>query len=709
MMKLIGKWKIDYLLVLIVLFSAILNLYSLGDAGSNTYYTAAVKSMLQNFHAFFYGSLDSAGFITVDKPPVALWIQAASAYLLGVSDFSVLLPEALAGVISVTLMYVLIKPKFGRSAALISSLVLACSPIFVGVVRTNNVDSILILTLLIAAWALMKSVEKQKVGWLILSVVLVGVGFNIKMLQAYMVLPAFYLFYFLSVKVSWKKRILHLVIASVVLAGVSLSWAVVVDSVPKSERPYIGSSQTNSVLELALGYNGISRLTGNQGPGAKGGMPQGNGDQNQKQGQQSGSGSTQNNGDAGAPPNMNGQMKKMTQSGGMFGTGSPGVLRLFSSELSGQISWLLPLVLFGVIGSLVQFRRTKEFTIQHKLTLFWLAWLLPMMVFFSVAGFFHQYYLSMMGPAIAALVGTGWVLLWQQYKEGEGTGKWLLPVGILITFLFEALIVYQNKESVSLGWAGGAVLAGILAAALLFLRKIPTFKAALAGLLLALVLPLYWTVLTIQSGNSSLPVAGPSSLGFGGGMGGPPGMSARGDMPGGAPNSKSFGENGESAPADGGNTGSGQNIKRFNRAAMPQMKKGNPMNQQVNKKLISYLKKHYNGEKYLVATESSQSAAPIILNTDYAVMAMGGFSGSDPALTPQSLEKMVKAGEIKYFLISGGSNGRMGGKGNQEVNDWIKKNCEKVPSSEWSSNNNKEKSTMSFGPSQNQTLYVYKG
>lgn len=708
MMKQIGKWKIDYLLILIVLFSAVLNFYSLGDAGSNTYYTAAVKSMLQNFHAFFYGSLDSAGFITVDKPPVALWIQASSAYLLGVSDFSVLLPEALAGVISVTLMYVLIKPKFGRSAALLSSLVLACSPIFVGVVRTNNVDSILILTLLIAAWALMKSVEKQKVRWLILSVVLVGVGFNIKMLQAYMVLPAFYIFYFLARKVNWKKRILHLVMASVVLAGVSLSWAVVVDSVPKGERPYIGSSQTNSVLELALGYNGLSRLTGNQGQGARGGMLQGNTNQYQKPGQQSQSGrvatnGTQNNPVAGAPPNMNGEMKKMTQSGGMFGTGTPGILRLFSTELSGQISWLLPFVLFGVIGSLVQFRRTMEFTIQHKLTLFWLAWLLPMMVFFSVAGFFHQYYLSMMGPAIAALVGTGWVLLWQQYKEGEGAGKWLLPVGILITFLFEALIVYQNKESVSLGWAGGAVLAGILAAVLLILRKIPTFKASLAGLLLALVLPLYWTVLTIQGGNSSIPVAGPSSHGFGGSMGGPPGISARGDLPGGPSNSKGSGVN------DGGNTGSSQNIQRFNRAAMPQMKKDNPMNQQVNKKLISYLKKHYNGEKYLVATESSQSAAPIILNTDYAVMAMGGFSGSDPALTAQKLEKLVKGGEIKYFLISGSSDGRMGGRGNQEVNEWIKKNCEKVPSSEWSSNDNEKKSTISFGPSQNQTLYVYKG
>ncbi|SFE75606.1 4-amino-4-deoxy-L-arabinose transferase [Bacillus sp. OV194] len=691
-MKKTNKFKIDYLLVLILLFSSLLNFYKLASAGSNTYYTAAVKSMLQNAHAFFYGSFDSAGFITVDKPPVALWIQALSARIFGFSDFSVLLPEAIAGILSVGFMYVLIKPKFGRSAALISSLVLACSPIFVGVVRTNNVDSLLIVTLLAGAWALMKAVEKQKLIWLIASVVLVGIGFNIKMLQAYMVLPAFYLFYFLTVKASWKKRLMHLVMASVVLAGVSLSWAVEVDSIPAGKRPYIGSSQTNSVLELALGYNGISRLTGNHGQGKAPDMknrsqPPGF---NQPQNKSAGN----NSAGPGFPSNMKdggGGMMGPGKGGasGMFGTGTPGMLRLFSSELSGQIIWLLPFVLFGVIASFLQFRRMKKLTVQQKTTLFWLAWLVPMMIFFSIAGFFHQYYLSMMGPAIAALTGSGWVLLWKQYKSGEGVGKWLLPAGILAVFLFEALIVYQNKESVSLLWTAGAGAAGLILSTLLILRKIPSFRLSLAGLLLALVLPLYWTVLTIQSNNSALPVAGPKQSGFGG-MGGPPAMAAMGEMPGEPPN------NGTASAESG-------NITSEKEGAQ---KKGNPMNQEADEKLLSYLKKHYNGETYFVATESSQSAAPIILKTKYAVMAMGGFSGSDPALTGKKLEKLAKAGEVKYFLISG-MQGPMG-RGSQKVTDWIKKSCEKVPSSELSSNK-EEKGNLPFGHSQNQALYVYKG
>ncbi|WKB36234.1 glycosyltransferase family 39 protein [Terrilactibacillus sp. S3-3] len=269
-MKIKGKGKVDYLLLGIIVLSLFLNFYLLNHAGSNEYYTVAVKSMMKNFHNFFYASFDPAGFITVDKPPVALWIQTLSASILGLSNFSVLLPEALAGVISVTLLYVIVKPQFGRAAALVSSLALALTPIFVAVVRTNNVDSILILTLLVATWALMKAVDKKKVRWLIVSVILVGIGFNVKMLEAFMVLPAIYLFYWIAMKTSWKKKIIHLAAATVILAAVSLSWATAVDLVPKSERPYIGSSQTNSVLELAFGYNGISRLTGQQGSGGTG-------------------------------------------------------------------------------------------------------------------------------------------------------------------------------------------------------------------------------------------------------------------------------------------------------------------------------------------------------------------------------------------------------------------------------------------------------
>ncbi|MDQ0244137.1 4-amino-4-deoxy-L-arabinose transferase-like glycosyltransferase [Bacillus fengqiuensis] len=725
------KGRIDFFLVGIIVLSFFLNFYQLKDAGSNTYYTVAVKSMLTSFHTFFYASFDPAGFITVDKPPVALWIQTLSAYLFGLSDFSVLLPEALAGVISVWLMYIIVKPKFGRIAALLSSLVLACSPIFVAVVRTNNVDSILILTLLIATWALMKSVEKQKVGWLILSVALVGVGFNIKMLQAYMVLPAFYLFYLIAVKVKWTKRIVHLVMATIVLASVSLSWPLVVELTPEDERPYIGGSETNSAIELALGYNGVSRLTGQNGPG--GGGTQGTGQQDDKQQNQQEDNSQQdgneldgnqqenlpsglqntdpdeleelqkqfgNNGPPGDMPDdgRGGQGQGMS---GMFGTGDPGVLRLFSTELSGQISFLLPFALFGVIALSVHFFRKREWDIQHKFALFWVAWLIPMMVFFSIAKFFHQYYLSMMGPAIAALVGIGWTVLWHQYKEKKGWESWLLPVSVLATFLFEALIIYQNKDSVSQGWLAGAIAGGIFFSTILVVMKKKekvSFYLSVAGVLALLVIPLYWTWITIhKEGNSMTPIAGPSSefgrmmgANMGGSNGGPGGQ-----MDGGANSSESSSNNSQSEE----NTDSA--VRSDNR--QPGGQGRGPM-ETLDTKLLSYLEKNYDGEKWFLAVPSAQSAYSFMLNTDYAVMAMGGFSGSDQVLTSEKLEEMTKNGEIKYFLIGG--DGRPGQ--SESATEWIKENCEEVPSSEWQSEQQTE-SQQPFNMNQTMKLYKYKG
>jgi 4-amino-4-deoxy-L-arabinose transferase-like glycosyltransferase len=688
-MKMKLKGRVDPLLLGIIILSFFLNFYQLKDAGTNAYYTVAVKSMLTNFHAFFYASFDPVGFITVDKPPVALWIQTLSAYLFGFSDFSVLLPEALAGVISVWLMYVIVKPKFGRKTALLSSLVLACTPIFVAVVRTNNVDSILIVTLLLATWALMKSVEKQKISWLLLSVILVGIGFNIKMLQAYMVLPAFYLFYFIAVKAKWTKRMTQLLVATVVLAAVSLSWATIVDMTPEDQRPYIGSSQTNSVLELALGYNGISRLTGDMGRGnKKGGVPQGmppnmNSEDMKQMQQQFGNGQPPFQG--GQEGGKQGKMRPGGMGGGMFGTGTPGVTRLFSKELSGQISWLLPFVLFTVISLIVSLRKTREFTMQHKFATFWLAWLLPMMVFFSIAGFFHQYYLSMMGPAIAALVGIGWTALWDLYKEKQGGKSWLLPASILGTFLFEALILSENKGAVSGTWIVVAIIAGIVLFALLAVmrnRGKTAYYISIVGMLALLIFPLYWSLYTvIHGGNSMLPVAGPQTNQFGMMGGNGPG----GNRPDG---------NGLNRSRPNGNGTDGNRMGR------------NMMGREGDSKLLAYLEKHYNGETFIVATEDTQSANSIMLNSNYAVMAMGGFQGSDPAVTPEKLEKMTKDRKVKYFLISGRS------RGNQEVSEWIKKNCTEVPSSEWQSERNTEQKTdtkQPFGMNQETKLYVYKG
>ncbi|MEJ7816902.1 MAG: glycosyltransferase family 39 protein, partial [Rubrobacter sp.] len=247
-------------LAAILLLSAFLNLFRLTNEGYGIiYYAAAIKDMLASWHNFFFVSFD-AGFVSVDKPPLGLWIQAASAYLLGFSGLSVLLPQALAGILCVALLYLLVHRAFGPVAALVAALTLAVTPISVATSRNNTMDMLLVLTVLLAAWAFIHAAESGRLRWLLVGAVVVGLGFNIKMLEAYLVLPAFYLLYMVAAPVSWRRRIVHLGVATVVLLVVSLSWAVVVDLTPATQRPYVGSTSDDTVTDLILGYNGLDRL-----------------------------------------------------------------------------------------------------------------------------------------------------------------------------------------------------------------------------------------------------------------------------------------------------------------------------------------------------------------------------------------------------------------------------------------------------------------
>src|SRR5919202_1193312 len=260
-------------LTAVLVLSAFLNLFRLTDAGyGNTYYAAAVKDMLTSWHNFFFVSFD-AGFVSVDKPPLGLWVQAASAYLFGFNGLSLLLPQAIAGVLSVALLYHLVSRVFGPVAGLVAALALAVTPISVAVQRNNVMDALLILALLLAAWAFFIAAERGSLGWLLLGSVVVGLGFNIKMLQAFLILPAFYLLYLLAAHTSWRQRFVHLGAATVVLLAVSLSWAVAVDLTPPGERPYVGSSPDDSVLGLIVGYNGFDRLMGVSSGTGGGGRP----------------------------------------------------------------------------------------------------------------------------------------------------------------------------------------------------------------------------------------------------------------------------------------------------------------------------------------------------------------------------------------------------------------------------------------------------
>ncbi|MFC4778674.1 glycosyltransferase family 39 protein [Paenibacillus sp. GCM10023252] len=706
-----GIRRIDGWLVLIMGLALILNIYNIGEQDlGNTYYAAAVKSMLQSWHNFFYASYDPAGFITVDKPPVAMWVQTISASLFGYHGWSLILPQVLAGVLSVGILYAIMKPSFGAGSARIAALVLAVTPITVAVSRTNNVDSILVFTLLLAAWALFKSIRLGgRIGWLIAAVVLVGIGFNIKMLQAYMVLPAFYLMYVIGVRVPWRRRIAQLTAATAVLLLVSVSWAVIVDSIPEDKRPYIGSSQTNSVLELAFGYNGVSRLTGEGGPGQMMGggggempampgggempaMPDGGEMPAMPSGGQMpampgggempampGGGEMPAMPGGGEMPAMPGggempaipgggqmpampgggempdldpeqmekireQMEKMgikmpangeMPAGGMgpMSTGEAGALRMFSPELSGQASWLLVFVLLASLALFAGAVKRRSLTAEQNEALFWYVWLLPMLVFFSIASFFHEYYLTMLAPAIAALTAIGWKQLWKHYMEETGWQRRLLPAVILLTFLSQAL--FLNQSSLHSGWAVAAAIAGVVVCGILLWlregqgqgRSRATHYTAVVGAAALLIAPLYWSMTPALYGdNSILPKAGPL-------------LSAAGGMT-------------------------------------------DMLSQEADPKLVDYLESNYNGEKFLVATASNMSATPIQLATDKAVMMYGGYLGSDPVLTAEELQEMVDAGEVRYFYTT------PMGSSQTEVSEWIAKNTKEVPASEWQSESN---------------------
>jgi 4-amino-4-deoxy-L-arabinose transferase-like glycosyltransferase len=651
--------------------AAMLNLWNLAQNGySNLYYSVAVQSMMQSFHNFFFASYDAGGYISVDKPPVALWIQTISAKIFGFNSLSLLVPEALAGVAAVAVMYFLVKRLFGTFAGFVAALALAVTPIAVAVERTNNTDTWLMLATLLAAWAISRATEKGQFKLLALGLATVGVAFNIKMLAAFIILPVFYLLYMVAAPIKWHKRLLHLTLGSVVLFAVALSWPMAVDLTPASQRPWVGGSQANNVLDLALNYNGLGRVTGNEGVGGPGGgfgggrgfgggggAPRGFPNLGNP-GNQSNPGGSGNPGNGfprrGFNPGAgNGQSSSQSQSqggilgflgslfgnifgnsgsqagrgfgggGGMFGAGFAGPLRLFTGgQLAEQWSWLFPMALFGLLAAVLALKRKWPLEFRGQALILWTGWLLMYGAVFSAAeGIFHPYYLIMLAPPAAALTGIGINALWKAYRKG-GWKAWLLPIALLATAWWQGRVLAQYPQ-----WA--AVLAPILIAAalvaavpLLGLRPLPVrLRTRLApglvsvGMLGLLVAPLVWSVTPAMASpnNASLPLAGPSAI--------------------------------------------SDNSSTWTRLDSPN-----------NSALVSYLEANRDGYFYLVAVPNSQEASSIALETGQPVLAMGGFMGSDPAMTVQRLQEMIADGQVGFVM--GGSS--------QAINQWVQSTCSAV-------------------------------
>ncbi|GAA0062389.1 glycosyltransferase family 39 protein [Clostridium sp. CTA-1] len=703
-MKKIKFTKENIALSLILILSLILNLVNLNIEGyANQYYAAGVKSMTLSLKNFFFVSFDPASFVSIDKPPLGFWIQAIFAKIFGFSGWSIILPQAIVGVVSVGLIYVIVKRSFGTAAGLISAICLAVTPVFVAVSRNNTCDNLLVLTLLLACLVLSKAAEKGKLKYLLIGLAIVGIGFNIKMLQAYMIIPAIYITYLLSNAVSFKKRIVHLMAGTIILILVSLSWAFIVDLVPEGNRPYVGSSTNNSVMELIIGHNGLERLgigsSSTQGGGAPGGMDgknqqktdgtssatknkssdqtsKENGktkgqppsiDNDQMQGQQppsmngaqanaqqDGKGNPPNgdgNGPGGMPPGGNGMQRP--NGGGMGGTFGgqevASIVRLFSNNsLSDQIIWLFPLAVFGFIAAAIKEKLNKTFDNRKKLSLvLWSMWLLPEFIYFSFTkGLFHPYYLTMLAPPISALAGIGVVSMWELYNE-KGWKSWILPVALIADGLTQILILsyYYNISNTA------KILTTIVAVLCIvssIILAIVNLRKNKKDILKFKNIKFKKSLVTIAlMGLLITPLVCSATTIF-------------------YPVSGTF-------PSAGLSLITNKQKDGFN---MDNSNSGNT-------KLIEFLKSHKTNEKYLLVTSSTNGyASDIIINTGESVMALGGFFGTDKVITLDEFKKLVSNGEVRYVMVGG-----MGGNSSSDIMNWVKENGKVVSESEWKNSN----------------------
>ena len=654
-------------LAAILALAAFLDLFRLERNGyANEYYAGAVRSMLESWHNFFFVSFDPGGLVSVDKPPLALWLEAISAKIFGYSGWSILLPEALAGIGAVWLLYLLVARVFGRWAGLAAALALAVSPVSVSVNRDNNPDALLALLLVAAAYVGVRAVESGRLRTLVLCAVLVGLAFNTKMLAAMVVVPGLALAYAAFAKVPWRRRAVHLVIAGVVLALVSGAWMTAVDLTPATSRPYVGSTSDNSAFSLAFDYNGLGRVTGQTGGTSFGG------------------------GGGGL--------------GGAF-SGSPGWLRLLNDALGDQGGWLLPLAILGGLSALiaaVRLRRRRELA---ALTVIGGWFVAAAFVFSFSSGIIHTYYLSALAPATSALVGIGVVALWRDARRHP---LWLgLP--LLALALCAWLEVDLLRRSDYLSWLQPLVIAGCAVAAVaLVVARLPrvpgrlvTTGAVIVGLAALLAAPTAWAATTLKSPvNGVFPGAGPSfvtglsasggagGFGFRGGGGGAPPGGFRGGPPGGfqggppggfrggQPGSPpGFNPGGRPAGAPtgafpgGGTFGGGGGGARggFGGADSAAISSA-----------LAYAKAHDPGTRWALIVSSEQSAAPAVIKGE-SVAAMGGFTGRETVLTSSFLSSLVRSGEARYFLLSaGGGRGFGPFGGNNKATSTITSICKKV-------------------------------
>lgn len=600
-----GRFAIWELLPLVgsLGLGGILRLWGLSCHGfDNLYYAPAVQSMASSWHNFWYASFDSAGFLAIGKPPLAFWLQALASRLLGFGPLATHLPQVLAGLSTIALVYVLGRRLGGRFVAGCASMIVAVSPASVAADRSNLADSWLTLLLVLSALLLLSACDTGKLTRLLLAAFFAGLAFLAKFMAALVVVPALVLAFLCRAPIPIPRRLAHLLFAALVFCMVALSWPLFVEMTPQGSRPFVAETQDSSVLELAFGLQGVGRVLKSEAP-----------DEHEPVGE------------AGLARGMTPGPRGRPSEGVLTGHGGrPGPLRLANRDMAGHVSWFLPLVLPGVPALFcVAWRRAGRLGATADLVL-WTAWCVVVATVFSLARtFIHPYYLSLLAPAVALLAAL--VLAELRAALDAGGRRVVLPViGLGITIAWHLRVLAFVPTLAGRLALPLAALAALTLLGLGFARR-RALRQRVGGLalVLALFLPSLWAATpALAPLGRMVPIADPALIAA--------------------------------------------------KAALDESAAGD----ESLSSLADFLEREREGERFLVAARDIHAAGPLMLETGEAVMAFGGYYGTENAISLESFVGLVESGALRFVLLSGEGGGNA-------IESWVRAHGARVPKELW--------------------------
>ena len=727
-------WSRPALLVIAALAACLFG-WNISQAGLSPFYSVAVKSMSVSWKAFFYGALDPKATITIDKLAGSFLPQALSARIFGYHPWSLALPQVIEGTIATLVMYRVVRRWAGVVPGLLAAGIFALTPIAASMFGHSMEDGALTMCLVLAADSYQRAVLEARLRSLIWAAVWVGIAFQAKMLQAWMVVPALALGYLVAAPAGLRRRIGQLAVAGVVMVAVSLSWIALYTFTPAADRPWIDGSTNNSAFAMVFGYNGLERFgisvpgSVQSGPGVTAGrgggltgtnrFERGDGFGGFGAGRTGGagtgnaaSGTGPAGGFAGGAPGGAARGGAGGAGPGGFGAGrggggfGSGWTKLLGTTYGTQVGWLYPLAILSLVFGLVWAGRARRTDPVRAGFVMWGAWLLTFgLIFSDMSTIPHTAYVASLAPPLAALSGAGIVMFWRAFRLG-GWRAWLLPVSVAVELAwawylwrdYPDFLPWARTTALVVGIAAIVVLVAVLLFRQLGSRWLQGRRLVarvitiglVAGVAAVLAAPATWaaSVLDTKYGGSSLNAgAGPVDGGFGafGGGGGARRTSAAArdaealidDLPAGL-TQRAGGGGGGAGGFGGGLAGSSSTTLSSSERA-----------------IYDYVSAHRDGASYLMAVSSWSQAAPYIVATGQEVMPMGGFSGTVPEPSLAKVKELVSSGQLRFFMLTGtgtgaggfgggGFGGRGGGNATvQSVTSWVESSCTQVPAQDY--------------------------